>query len=317
MRIAVAALLLALSAPALGAAPELKTEEDKTVYALGALVSRNFKDFNLNAKQLTQVEKGMTDALTHKKLAVDVDAQQPKLQEFLKAYMPGHPGGDAKAAKPVPDDKILYSLGALASKNLNELGLTPAQVAIMERGLNDTLTGKKSAVDVAAYEPKVKEFAQKKVAAAGEARKEREKGAVDKFAQEKGAVKTASGLVFIPIKDGTGASPKAEDKVKVNYEGKLLDGTVFDSSYKRGQPAEFPLNQVIPCWTEGVQKLKVGGKAKLVCPPAIAYGERGAPGAIPPSATLVFEVELLGVTPAPPAPPATPGAPAAPAAPKK
>ena len=239
----------------------------------------------------------MTDALTHKKLAVDVDAQQPKLQEFLKAYMPGHPGGDPKAAKPVPDDKILYALGALASKNLNELSLTPAQVAIMERGLNDTLTGKKSAVDVAAYEPKVKEFAQKKVAASGEARKEREKGAADKFAQEKGAVKTASGLVFIPIKDGTGASPKAEDKVKVNYEGKLLDGTVFDSSYKRGQPAEFPLNQVIPCWTEGVQKLKVGGKAKLVCPPEIAYGPSGRPPVIPANATLVFEVELLEIAP--------------------
>jgi FKBP-type peptidyl-prolyl cis-trans isomerase FkpA len=314
MRIAVAALLLALSAPALAAGPELKTEEDKTVYALGALVSRNFKDFNLSAKQLTQVEKGMTDALTGKKLAVDVDAQQPKLQEFLKAHMPGHPGApaDTKAAKPVPDDKTLYALGALASKNLADLTLTPSQVAIMERGLTDTLTGKKQAVDVAAYEPKVKEWAQKKATAAGEARKEKEKGAADKFAQEKGAVKSASGLVFIPIKEGTGGSPKPEDKVKVNYEGKLLDGTVFDSSYKRGQPAEFPLNQVIPCWTEGVQKLKVGGKAKLVCPPAIAYGERGAPGAIPPNATLVFEVELLGITPAAAAP-----APAAPAAPKK
>jgi len=312
MRIAVATLLIALSAPALAAGPELKTDEDKTVYALGALVSRNFKDFNLNAKQLVQVEKGMTDNLTGKKLAVDVDAQQPKLQEFLKAHMPGHAGSDPKAAKPAPDDKTLYVLGVLASRNMKELSLTPAQVAIMERGLEDTLTGKKSAVDVAAYEPKVKEFAQKRVTAAGEARKEREKGAVDKFAQEKGAQKSASGLVFIPIKDGTGASPKAEDKVKVNYEGKLLDGTVFDSSYKRGQPAEFPLNQVIPCWTEGVQKLKIGGKAKLVCPPAIAYGERGAPGAIPPNATLVFEVELLGVTPGAPAAPAPAPAPAAP-----
>jgi FKBP-type peptidyl-prolyl cis-trans isomerase FkpA len=90
--------------------------------------------------------------------------------------------------------------------------------------------------------------------------------------------------------------------VKVNYEGKLMDGTVFDSSYKRGQPIEFPLNGVIPCWTEGVQKMKVGGEATLVCPPSIAYGERGAPGAIPPNAALVFKVELLGVTPGAPAP---------------
>ncbi len=104
------------------------------------------------------------------------------------------------------------------------------------------------------------------------------------------------------MKAGTGASPAATDKVKVNYEGKLMDGTVFDSSYKRGQPIEFGLNQVIPCWTEGVQKMKVGGEATLVCPPNIAYGERGAPGAIPPNATLVFKVELLGVTPSTPAP---------------
>ena len=134
-------------------AQEPKTDEDKTVYALGALVSRNFKDFNLNAKQLVQVEKGMTDNLTGKKLAVDVDAQQPKLQEFLKAYMPGHAGSDPKAAKPAPDDKTLYVLGVLASRNLKELSLTPAQVAIMEKGLEDTLTGKKSAVDVASWFP--------------------------------------------------------------------------------------------------------------------------------------------------------------------
>ena len=100
----------------------------------------------------------------------------------------------------------------------------------------------------------------------------------------------------------TSASPKPTDTVKVHYHGTLIDGTVFDSSVKRGQPAEFPLNGVIKCWTEGVQKMKVGGEATLVCPPAIAYGERGAPGAIPPNATLVFKVELLGVTPGAPAP---------------
>jgi len=109
------------------------------------------------------------------------------------------------------------------------------------------------------------------------------------------AVTTKSGLVYQSLKDGTGTSPSAADSVNVHYRGTLADGREFDSSYKRGQPAEFPLNRVIPCWTEGVQLMKPGGKARLTCPPAIAYGERGAGGVIPPNATLQFEVELLSV----------------------
>jgi FKBP-type peptidyl-prolyl cis-trans isomerase FkpA len=114
-------------------------------------------------------------------------------------------------------------------------------------------------------------------------------------AKEAGAVVTPSGLVYRALKDGTGASPLAIDKVKVHYRGTFADGKEFDSSYKRGEPIEFALNGVIPCWTEGVQRMKVGGKAKLTCPPAIAYGARGAGGVIPPNATLLFEVELLGI----------------------
>ncbi len=114
-------------------------------------------------------------------------------------------------------------------------------------------------------------------------------------AKEEGAVVTSSGLVYRSLKDGTGASSKATDKVTVHYKGTFPDGREFDSSYKRGQPIDFPLNGVIPCWTEGVQRMKTGGKAKLTCPAEIAYGVRGAGGVIPPNATLVFEVELLGV----------------------
>ena len=109
-------------------------------------------------------------------------------------------------------------------------------------------------------------------------------------------VTTASGLVFKSLKHGSGAKPSATDVVKVHYRGTLTNGTEFDSSYKRGSPAEFPLNRVIKCWTEGVQMMQVGEKAQLTCPPAIAYGERGTPGGpIPPNATLNFEVELLGI----------------------
>jgi len=114
-------------------------------------------------------------------------------------------------------------------------------------------------------------------------------------AKEPGATQTASGLVYRVLKDGTGASPKATDLVKVHYRGTFPDGREFDSSYKRNEPTEFPLNQVIPCWTEGVQRMKVGGKAKLTCPSAIAYGARGAGNVIPPNATLLFEVELLAI----------------------
>jgi FKBP-type peptidyl-prolyl cis-trans isomerase FkpA len=109
------------------------------------------------------------------------------------------------------------------------------------------------------------------------------------------AVTTKSGLVYQSIKDGTGVSPASTDTVKVHYRGTLPDGREFDSSHKRGEPMEFPLNRVIPCWTEGVQLMKPGGKARLTCPPAIAYGERGAGGVIPPNATLQFEVELISV----------------------
>lgn len=107
--------------------------------------------------------------------------------------------------------------------------------------------------------------------------------------------KTASGIVITTLKEGAGANPKNSDTVKVHYRGVLSNGKEFDSSYGRGQPAIFPLNRVIPCWTEGVQKIKVGGKVKLVCPPNLAYGSRGVPGTIPPDSTLVFEVELLEI----------------------
>ena len=107
-------------------------------------------------------------------------------------------------------------------------------------------------------------------------------------------VTTASGLTYQSLKEGSGASPVATDTVRVHYRGTFTDGREFDSSYKRGEPAEFPLNRVIKCWTEGVAMMKPGGKARLTCPPAIAYGEGGR-GPIPPNSTLVFEVELLGI----------------------
>jgi FKBP-type peptidyl-prolyl cis-trans isomerase FkpA len=116
-----------------------------------------------------------------------------------------------------------------------------------------------------------------------------------KAAAEPGAVRTPSGLVFRTLSPGQGGSPTATDTVRVHYAGTLTDGSEFDSSIKRGEPTEFRLDQVIPCWTEGVQRMKVGEKARLVCPAGIAYGVQGRPPVIPGNATLVFEVELLGI----------------------
>jgi FKBP-type peptidyl-prolyl cis-trans isomerase FkpA/FKBP-type peptidyl-prolyl cis-trans isomerase FklB len=150
-------------------------------------------------------------------------------------------------------------------------------------------------VDMQTYGPKLQQLAQARAATLAEGEKKAGAAYVAKAAAAPGAKKTASGAIVQTVKEGTGAVPAASDTVKVHYQGTLIDGTEFDSSIKRGQPAQFALNKVIKCWTEGLQQVKVGGKSKLICPADIAYGDRGAPPMIRPGATLVFEVELLEV----------------------
>jgi FKBP-type peptidyl-prolyl cis-trans isomerase FkpA len=202
----------------------------------------------------------------------------------------------AQAADPKTEEqKALYALGLAIAQNLGSFSLTAAELEMVKTGLSDGVLKKKPKVELQAYGPKIGELQQARVGKAAEKEKKAGKAFADKAAAEKGSVKTDSGLVITTIKEGKGASPKATDKVKVHYEGKLTDGTVFDSSVQRGEPVEFALNGVLPCWTEGVQKLKVGGKARLVCPSDIGYGDQGRPPRIPPGATLVFEVELLEI----------------------
>ncbi|HZY05790.1 MAG TPA: FKBP-type peptidyl-prolyl cis-trans isomerase [Anaeromyxobacteraceae bacterium] len=208
------------------------------------------------------------------------------------------PASSRAQALKTEEEKTLYALGMVAARSFQDFGLSAKELEVMKRGLSDTLSGKKPQVELAAYEQKVQEFARKRLASAAQARKAKELAVAEAAAREKGAEKTASGMVYVPIKEGTGPSPKPTDVVQVHYEGKLADGKVFDSSVKRGQPAQFPLNGVIPCWTEGLQKMKAGGKARLVCPSSIAYGDQGRPPVIPGGATLIFEVELLEVKPA-------------------
>jgi FKBP-type peptidyl-prolyl cis-trans isomerase FkpA len=202
------------------------------------------------------------------------------------------------AADMTEEQKTIYTLGAIIGKQLSVFDLSPEEVQFVIKGLGDSATSGKLAVESDVYGPKVQELANTRRALVASKQVAAGKAFAEKAAAEPGAVKTASGLVYLSVKDGSGVSPATTDTVKANYRGTLADGTEFDSSYKRGQPIDFPLNGVIKCWTEGLQKMKVGGKARLVCPPEIAYGEQGAAGAIPPNATLNFDVELLAVTPA-------------------
>jgi FKBP-type peptidyl-prolyl cis-trans isomerase FkpA len=194
------------------------------------------------------------------------------------------------------DEKSLYAIGyVVGSRNLASLSLKPHELELVKRGLTDGATGKKALVEPEPQMEKINALVQARSSAAADKEKTAGRGFLEKAAKEPGAEKLPSGLIYKVLKPGTGPSPAPTDKVKVNYEGRLTNGTVFDSSYKRGQPAEFALNQVIKCWTEGVQKMKVGEKARLTCPSDIAYGDHGHPPTIPGGATLVFDVELLGI----------------------
>jgi FKBP-type peptidyl-prolyl cis-trans isomerase FkpA len=207
------------------------------------------------------------------------------------------------------DDKTLYAVGLSIWKSLAVFELTPAEAEVVLRGLREAAAGKPSA-DVAldTYGPKVDGLVRGRQAQRLEKEKVRATEYLAKAAQEPGAVLSESGLIYKEVSAGTGEVPKPTDTVKVHYRGTLTDGTEFDSSYKRNEPAQFPLGGVIKCWTEGLQKMKVGGKAKLVCPASIAYGDRGRPS-IPGGATLLFEVELIEIVP-PAAPPVAAASPA-------
>jgi FKBP-type peptidyl-prolyl cis-trans isomerase FkpA len=210
-------------------------------------------------------------------------------------------GAGASAAKvelKTDDDKTLYALGLTIGGNIMPYGLSAAELEIVKKGFADAAMGVKPEIEPDAFRAKLPAFMQAHLAAKSAGEKEKSKAFLAQAEKETGAQKTASGMIFTELTKGNGPSPAAADTVKVHYKGSLTDGSEFDSSYKRNEPVEFPLNQVIPCWTEALQKMSVGGKAKVVCPSDIAYGDNGRAPLIPGGATLVFEVELLGITPA-------------------
>ena len=193
------------------------------------------------------------------------------------------------------EEKTLYAVGLVMARSLKQFDLNPAEVEFVRRAIADAITGK-PAVDLDEWGPKIQALVNERGARVVAREKETSAAYLAKAAA--GAVKTESGIVYTETTAGTGASPTAADRVKVHYRGTLINGTEFDSSYQRNEPAVFPLGGVIRCWTEGVQKMKVGGKARLLCPSDVAYGDRGNE-AIPGGAALIFEIELLEIVAAP------------------
>ena len=207
----------------------------------------------------------------------------------------------APAAAPAADiaftddeDRVLYALGVALGENIADFRLTDEELAFVTAGIRDVVADVPYRVDMELYGVQIQRLANERLSLALEEEKAASANFAAEVAAEPGAETFPSGLVLVPITEGDGANPTADDRVTVHYHGTLRDGSVFDSSVDRGEPATFQLRGVIACWTEGVQKIKVGGKAKLLCPSPIAYGDNGPPG-IPGGAALLFEVELLSI----------------------
>ena len=201
----------------------------------------------------------------------------------------------ADVALETENQKTLYAIGMIISNQLETFALSEEELAPIVQGMTDGIKGEPSQVDMGIYEAKINELVAERSAIVAAKEAAASDSYLKQFESDESIVKTASGALVKMLEEGTGASPEAGDTVMVHYEGTLIDGTVFDSSLSRGSPATFPLSGVIPCWTEGLQKIKVGGKAQLICPANTAYGERGAPPKIGPGATLIFEVNLLEI----------------------
>ena len=223
---------------------------------------------------------------------------------------PGHAASAANATKSATapaaagltseDEKTLYALGVLVSRNLETFNLTPAEFKLVQQGLADGFNHH-ATLDADSYNTKLQAMQRTRLGVIDEHQKSAGQAYLDKAAALPGAQKTATGMVFISVSEGKGATPDKSDRVSVIYEGKLIDGTVFDSSAKHngGQPVSMTLSGIIPCWTEALQLMKVGGKSRVVCPSSLAYGDRGAMPTILPGAALEFSIELVDILPKP------------------
>ncbi|NOT22443.1 MAG: FKBP-type peptidyl-prolyl cis-trans isomerase [Nitrospiraceae bacterium] len=201
------------------------------------------------------------------------------------------------AAEPTTEDqKTLYALGLAINKSLEVYTLNEAEFELVKSGITDGFSKKPAKVDLQAYGPKIQQLQQTRASIIAEGEKKLGAAFLTKVSAESGAKKTESGAILVTIKEGTGATPKVSDMVKVSYVGTLIDGTVFDDTAKQGSPVTLGMNEMSKCWKEGMQQIKVGGKGKLVCPSSLAYRDKGLPPLIKPGATLVFDIELLEIT---------------------
>jgi FKBP-type peptidyl-prolyl cis-trans isomerase FkpA len=201
----------------------------------------------------------------------------------------------AEKAPTTDDEKTIYALGVSVARNLQPFGLSEDDLQFLFAGIRDGALHKEPQVSLDEYGPRIRTLAQTRAAEVAKAERAASEPFLAKEAAADGAQKLDSGLIKRVIKPGTGPMPTADDTVKVDYHGTLRDGTVFDSSVERGEPATFPLSRVIPCWTQALQTMKVGEKDHITCPPDLAYGDAGAPPRIPPGAALAFDVELLEI----------------------
>jgi FKBP-type peptidyl-prolyl cis-trans isomerase FkpA/FKBP-type peptidyl-prolyl cis-trans isomerase FklB len=209
----------------------------------------------------------------------------------------------AAAPEPTTDEeKTLYALGLAINQSLSNFTLSEAEFEIVKSGITDGFHKKTSKVDLQAFGLKISQLQQARALVVAETEKKVGAAFLAKAAAEPGAKKTESGAILMTLKEGSGATPKVTDMVKMHYLGTLIDGTVFDSSAKQGEPAMIRVNEMSKCWVEGMQQMKVGSKSKLVCPSSLAYRDKGLPPLIKPGATLVFEIELLEIVNKLPAP---------------
>lgn len=216
--------------------------------------------------------------------------------------------GGEPAALDTEDQKTSYALGYQLGRNLQPLDLSDAELQAVSEGISDAAAEAEPRVDIERYRGEIEQLAADRAAVAAEERKAEDEEFLEEARSAEGAEILDSGVILIRENEGDGPSPGPDDRVTVHYHGTFPDGEVFDSSMDRGQPATFPLAGIIPCWTEALQQMKQGGRARVVCPPDTAYGDRGAPPRIPPGATLSFQVELLEVHEAGAGAPPQPGA---------
>jgi FKBP-type peptidyl-prolyl cis-trans isomerase len=213
----------------------------------------------------------------------------------LAACAPEQRDAGAEIVLETEDDKTIYALGVNLARNLDRLPLSESEHEILQAGFADGLQKREPRVDTVRYGRRVDGLYARRAAIEAGPEKEAAEAFLAEAAAAEGAQRSESGLVMKVLRPGDGPSPAATDRVKVHYHGTLRDGTVFDSSVDRGEPAVFPLNRVIPCWTEALQEMKTGEKILVTCPSDIAYGDRGAPPLIKPGAALAFEVELIEI----------------------